>query len=152
MPDARMQSYYRSLLPVVRGIGSSRHGLNNAIRRGRNRFIYRRENSLILRGRVITESNVLGSCLCECGYIAHNIGVVLLRMTKQELTPKGGGILFFPSPLSSCDLLLNRLLNYNNIPMDVNDKMDCPQERLSIAVLGCGQSCRNSQHSEDHQG
>jgi hypothetical protein len=40
--------------------------------------------------------------------------------------------------LSSCDLLLHQLLNLNDNIMDVDSKMEYPQEKLSIAVLGCG--------------
>jgi hypothetical protein len=54
-PGARMQSYSQSSRPEVRGIGSLRHDLNNAIRRGRNKSMSRRESISIQRGRVIIE-------------------------------------------------------------------------------------------------
>jgi hypothetical protein len=55
-------------------------------------------------------------------------------MTKQELTPKCGAVCCLYL-LSSCDLDFHRLLN---TIMNLDSKMDYPQENLSIAVLGCG--------------
>jgi hypothetical protein len=69
-------------------------------------------------------------------------------MTKQELTPKCGAVCCLYL-LSSCNFDFRQLLNLINIKMDLDNKMEYPQENLSIAVLGCGWSYSNTRYSNN---
>lgn len=68
-------------------------------------------------------------------------------MTKQEIRPRSqmvglsNLILFFSIfIIDFCDFFYKQLLYRSNILVNVYT-MEYPQERLSIAVLGCGLSC-----------
>jgi hypothetical protein len=79
-------------------------------------------------------------CLCDYDDIAQSyepLRCVENDETKQELTPKCGAVCCL-CQLSSCDFDSHQLLNLINIKMDLDSKIEYPQEKISIAVLGCG--------------